>query len=120
MSVDSSLLLGMTAALASSGVVSSRRCLGFSLDWGVSFCQEHSTKEHYGLLFYGALLAVEHKSFFLGHIEQVDDVCVVVSVILSVDEHIVMYGQYTRALGHYVIHPHLEDVLGHFQSKGNT
>ena len=43
-------------------------------------------KEHHGLLFYGALLAVEDESFFLGHIEQVDDVCIMVSVILSVDE----------------------------------
>ena len=92
--------------------------LGDALDlfqiWGVSFCREHSAKECHGLLLYGTLLAVEHESFFLGHIEQVDDVCVVVSVILSVDEHIIMYGQYARALGHNVIHPHLEDVPGTF------
>ena len=37
-----------------------------------------------------------------------------VSVILSIDEHIVMYGQYSGALGHNVIHPHLEDILGTF------
>ena len=56
-------------------------------------------KECYGLLFYGALFAIEHESFLLGHVEQVDDVCIMVSVILSIDEHIVMYGQYSRALG---------------------
>ena len=111
----------MIVVLALSGVVSSRRCLGSSLDLGeYPSAREHSAKECYGLLFYGALLAVEHKSFFLGHIEQVDDVHIMVSVILSVDEHVVMYGQYSRALGHNVIHPHLEDILGHFQSKGNT
>ena len=51
---DSSLLLRMIVALASSGVVSSRRFLGSFLDLGSIF-----TKEHYGLLFYGALLAVK-------------------------------------------------------------
>ena len=111
MSAGSLLLLGMIAALASSGVVSSWICLGSSLDLGVSFCREDSAKEHHRLLFYGTLLAVENKSFFFGHIEQVDDVCIVVSVILSIDEHIIVDGQYTGALGHDVIHPHLEDVL---------
>ena len=65
------------------------------------------------------LFAIKHESFLLGHVEQVDDVCVMVSVILSVDEHVVMYGQYSGALGYDVIHPHLEDILGHFQSEGN-
>ena len=54
--------------------------------------------------------AVEDKSF-LGHVEQVYDVSVVVPVIFPIDEHIVMDGQYTRALGHNVVHPHLEDIL---------
>ena len=34
-----------------------------------------------------------------------------VPVILSIDEHIIMDGQYTGALGHSVIHPHLEGIL---------
>ena len=52
------------------------------------------------LLFYGALLAVEHEFFFLGHVEQIDDVwSVMVSVVLSVDEHIIMYGQYSEGIG---------------------
>ena len=48
---------------------------------------------------------------FWGHIEQVYDVCIMVPVVLSIDEHIIMDGQYTGALGHNVIHPHLEDIL---------
>ena len=64
--------------------------------------------------------AVEDESFFLGHIEQVYDVCIVVPVVLSVDEHIIMDGQYAGALGHNVIHSHLEDILWHFESKGDT
>ena len=43
-----------------------------------------------------------------------------VPVIFSVDEHIVMDGQYTRALGYNVIHPHLEDILWHSESEGDT
>ena len=82
--------------------------------------REHSAKECHGLLLYGTLLAVEDESFLLGHVEQVDDGCVVVSVIFSIDEHVIVYGQYTGALGHNVIHHHLEDVLGHFKSKGDT
>ena len=66
------------------------------------------------------IFAVEDKSFFLGHIEQVYDVCIVVPVILSIDEHIIMDGQDTRALSHNVIHPHLEDILWDFESKGDT
>ena len=58
-----------------------------------------------------ALFAVEDESFFLGHVEQVYDVSIVVFVIFSIDEHIIMDGQYTRALGHNVVHPHLEDIL---------
>ena len=86
------------------------------MPWIFSGSEEHpsalkTAKECHGLLFYGTLLAVEDESFFLGHIEQVDDVCIVVSVVLSIDEYIVMDGQYTRALGHNVIHPNLEDIL---------
>ena len=65
------------------------------------------------------IFAVENESFFLGHIEQVYDVYIVVPVILSVDEHIIMGGQYTGALGQNAIHPHLEDILWHFKSKGD-
>ena len=85
--------------------------MNFFQIWGVSLCREDSAKECYGLLFYGTFFAVEDESFFLGHIEQVYDVCIMVPVILSVDEHVVMDGQYTRALGHNVVHPHLEDIL---------
>ena len=103
MSAGNLLLQGTIVALASSGVVSSWRCLGsFSVIWGVSLCREDSTKECYGLLFYGAhLFAVEDESFFLGHIEQVDDVCIMVSVILSVDEHVIMCMANT--LGHWAM-----------------
>ena len=40
-----------------------------------------------------------------------------VSVILSIDEYIIMYGQYSWALGYDVIHSHLKDILAHFESK---
>ena len=64
--------------------------MNFLWIWGVSLCIEDSAKEHYGLLFYGTFFAVEDESFFLGHIEQVYDVCAVVPVMLSVDEHIII------------------------------
>ena len=41
-------------------------------------------------------------------------------VIFSIDEHIIVDGQYSRALGHDVIHPHLEDILWHFLSLKGT
>ena len=112
MSAGNLLHRGTIATLAFiwGGVISEMPWIFFQI-WEISFCREDSAKEHHGLLFYGTFLAVEDESFFLGHIEQVYDVCVVVPVILSEDEHIITDGQYTGALGHNVIHPHLEDIL---------
>ena len=59
----------------------------------------------------GHFFAVEDESFFLDHIEQVYDVGIMLLIIFSIYEHIIMYGQYSRALGYNVIHPHLEDIL---------
>ena len=66
MSPGNLLLLGMIAALASSGVVSSQRCLGSFLDLGSILLQRDSAKEHHGLLFYDTLLAVEDESLLFG------------------------------------------------------
>ena len=66
--------------------------MNFLQIWVVSFCREDCAKEHYGLLFYGTFFAVEDGSFFLGHVEQGYDVCIMVPVIFSVDEHIIMNG----------------------------
>ena len=65
--------------------------------------------EHFALL--------KMSSFFLGYVEQVYDVGIMVFVILPIDEYIVMYGQYSRSLCYNVIHSHLKDVLAHFESK---
>ena len=87
--------------------------------WWVTIGWEQAAKECHGVLFDGAFAAVENESF-LGYVEQVYDVGIMVSVILPIYEHIIVYGQYSWALGYNVIHSHLENVLAHFESKWYT
>ena len=68
------------------------------------------------VLFDGAFCTIENESF-LGYVEQIYDVGIMVLVILPIDEHIIVYGQYSWALGYNVIHSHLKDILAHFESK---
>ena len=84
------------------------------------FSGSGATKGCHGVLFDGAFSTVENKSFFLGYVEQVYDVGIMVSVILPIDEHIIVYGKYSWALGYDVIHSHLKDILAHFESKWYT
>ena len=81
---------------------------------------ENTPPKNVTVLFDGAFAAVENESSFLGYLEQVYDVGIMVFVILPIYEHIIMYGQYSWALGYNVIHSHLENVLAHFESKWYT
>ena len=84
---DNLLLLGMIAALGSSGVVSSQRYLGSFLDLG-SILLQRTLRQRMSqtLAFMAHFLLLNTSPSFWATLNRVDNVCIMVSVILSVDE----------------------------------
>ena len=88
----------MTVAPVSSEEVSFLWCLVSWLDLMNSLQLKITSEKCHRILFYGAFCAVKNKSFFLGFIEQIDDVCVLVSFVFPIYEYAIMDCQYSRAL----------------------
>ena len=62
-------------------------------------------------------LAVQYQPFYLGHIEEVDEVDIMVFLGGVIDYYVIMDTDDSRAPFHDKVHFHLEDILGHFGSK---
>ena len=54
---------------------------------------------------------------FFGHVEEVDEVGVMVFLAGAIDHNIIMDAYHSWAFLHDEVHLHLEDILGHFGSK---
>ena len=48
---------------------------------------------------------------------QIDHICIMILVILTIDEYIIMNCKNTWALCYNVIHPHLKYILAHLETK---
>ena len=63
-------------------------------------------------------LAVQYQAFYLSHIEEVDEVGIMVFLRGAIDDYVVMDTDDSWAFLHDEVYFHLEDVLWHFGSKG--
>ena len=110
-----SLLLGMTAALASSGVVSSQRCLGSFLDLGEYPSAENTPPKNVtDSCFMVHFLLLKMSPSFWAMLNRLMLFASWSLLFLSVDEHIIVYGQYSGALGYDVIHHSFRRCPGTF------
>ena len=81
----------MTVALVSSEGCHLCNSLYLCWIWWVAFSWKYTSKESYRVLLDCTFWAVENKSLFLGYIEQVYYVCVMLSVISAIDENMSLW-----------------------------
>ena len=63
-------------------------------------------------------LAVQNKAFYLSHVEEVDEFCIMVLLTGAMDHYVILDADDSRAFLHDEAHLHLEDILWQFGSKG--
>ena len=78
-----------------------------------------NTKEWDPWAFKLQFLAVPNEPFYLGHIEEVDEVGIMVFLGGAIDHYVIMDTDDSRAPFHDKVHFHLEDILWYFGSKGH-
>ena len=65
-------------------------------------------------------LVVQYQPFYLGYIEEVDQIGIMVFLRGAIDHYVIVDTDDSRAPLHDKVHLYLEDILGHFGSKGHS